>query len=126
MSDITLAEKLHQEFVCAHCGFCCLHGGQIKITKSELEIIGEFLDVSIACASLVPVRELESEPGVFMLTVTEPCFFMDKMCNTCMVHLVKPRFCRDYPWLLYLKGGCTLLDVMCCPVARAQIEVVFK
>ncbi len=126
MSDITLAEKLQKEFVCIKCGFCCLHGGQIKITKSELEIIGEFLDVSIACAALVPVRELESEPGVFMLTVTEPCFFMDKMGNTCMVHLVKPHFCRDYPWLLYLKGGCTLLDVMCCPVARDQIEAVFK
>ena len=126
MSDKTLAEKLQQEFVCTQCGFCCLHGGQIKITKTELEIIGWFLDSPLACSALIPVRELESEPDMFVLTVTDPCFFMDKMASTCMINLVKPQACRDYPWLLFLKGGCTILDVMCCPVARAQIEAVFK
>jgi Fe-S-cluster containining protein len=126
VSDKTLAEKLQDEFKCSECGFCCSRGGQIKITKQELEIIGEFLEAPITCAALVPVRELEAEPGVYVLTVTEPCFFMDKMANTCMIHLVKPQFCRDYPWKLYLKGGCTLLDVMCCPVARDQIERVFR
>ena len=126
MSDQTLAEKLQDEFKCSECGFCCYHGGQIKITKAELEIIGEFLEAPITCAALIPVRELESELGVFMLTVTEPCFFMDKMKRSCMIHLVKPQACRDYPWKLYLKGGCSLLDVMCCQSARAQIEAVLK
>lgn len=126
MSDKTLAEKLQDEFVCTSCGWCCLHGGQIKITKSELEAIGEYLEAPIACAALVPVRELESEPGVFMLTVTEPCFFQDKMGKGCIIHLVKPQACRDYPWKLFLKGGCSILDVMCCPEARKQIEAVLK
>ena len=126
MSDKTLAEKLQDEFVCTSCGWCCLHGGQIKITKSELEAIGEYLEAPITCAALVPVRELESEPGVFILTVTEPCFFQDKASLGCMVHHVKPAACRDYPWRLYLRGDCSLLDVMCCPVARDQIEKVFK
>jgi Fe-S-cluster containining protein len=126
VSDKTLAETLQDEFKCSECGFCCYHGGQIKITKEELEIIGEFLEAPITCAALIPVRELEAEPGIFVLTVTEPCFFMDKMANTCMIHLVKPQFCRDYPWKLYLNGGCSILDVMCCPEARKQIEAVLK
>lgn len=126
MSDKTLAEMLQDEFKCSECGFCCSRGGQIKITKQELEVIGEFLEAPITCAALIPVRELEAEPGVFMLTVTWPCFFQDKMGKGCIIHLVKPQACRDYPWKLFIKGGCSILDVMCCPEARKQIEAVLK
>ena len=122
----SLSERLQDAFKCKSCSFCCLHGGQIKITKQELEIIGEFLECPITAAALIPVRELESEPGVYMMTVTEPCFFMDKAKGGCMIHLVKPQACRDYPWKLYLNGGCNLPDVLCCPQARAQLEGLLK
>ena len=122
----SIAEKLQEQFVCKACSWCCLHGGQIKITKEELEIIGEFLECPITAAALIPVRELEAEPGVYMMTVTEPCFFMDKTGKGCMIHLVKPQDCRDYPWKLYLRCGCNLHDVLCCPQARAQLEGILK
>ena len=122
----SIAERLQDSFKCTSCGFCCRYGGQIKITKSELEAIGEYLEAPITCAALIPVRELEAEPGVFMLTVTVPCFFQDKAGNGCIIHHVKPADCRDYPWKLYLRGGCSLPDVLCCPQARAQLEGILK
>lgn len=126
MSDKTIADVLQANFKCSKCGECCRVGGQVRISLEEAQEIADYLCVDLGDVAFFPFHVRDDFPGTYFLEVTSPCFFWDKLEHTCMIEEVKPQACRDYPWKLFLKGGCSILDVMCCLEARKQIEAVLK
>ena len=124
MSGKLVVDILHDDFVCHRCGFCCSHGGQIRITPSEAQRIADYLDIDMGDMSLFPFTAKSDDPDWLYLEVKEPCFFWDKLEKTCMIHEVKPAMCLDYPWKLFKQEGCYLSDVLLCPSAKHELLVV--
>jgi len=117
--------RLQYEFVCRRCGFCCLHGGQIELTRSEVCAIAEYFECSPDDKSRIPVTEKPDTPGWYTIDLTAPCFFLDKATMECIIQEVKPYWCREYPFRLHELGLCGWFDVIMCPEAREMLDNYF-
>ena len=117
---------LQKSFECSKCGFCCLHGGQILVTTQELNTIAEYYGVDPSDKVHMPFIIDKERPGYMKLAVIAPCFFLDKERLTCMIHEIKPQFCRDYPFKLLEKGQCGWFDALMCPQARKDLDKHFS
>ena len=126
MEPLISAAEMQADFKCTECGFCCLHGGQIEITAEEVKRIAEYLGVDREDGARLPVAERKDKPGTYRLNLVAPCFFLDKATMKCIINEVKPRSCRDYPWLLLERGGAGWFDVLMCPTASAQLDDMFN
>jgi len=94
----------------------------MKITTAALEVIAKFLDVKKDDVSRIPVLKSDKSPDTYYLSLTAPCFFLDKSTKQCIIYEVRPKACKDYPWVLHKNGGASLFDALMCPVAHDQIE----
>ena len=113
----TLADKpSHPVFSCRQCGECCAGRGGILVTPQEVEALAAFLEVSPREFSS---RYLETSPlGPQIAVADARCVFLE--AGRCRVHPVKPRICREWPFLPALlkdpeefaqaKGACPGLD----------------
>ena len=126
MSDKMIIDVLHEEFLCEQCGRCCSHGGQIRITPAEAQLIADYLEIDMGDMSLFPFTAKSDDPDWLYLEVKEPCFFWDKLEKTCMIHEVKPAMCRDYPFKLFKYRGCCFADVLACPSASHDLVLVLS
>ena len=126
MTDVSIIDRFHSQFKCHRCGSCCSHGGQIRITPAEAQLIADYLGIDMGDMSLFPFTAQSDDPDYLYLEVTDPCFFWDKMTCEGMINEVKPAMCLDYPWKLYQDSGCTFLDVILCPVAFAQLNALLN
>jgi len=106
-------------FECQQCGECCAGRGGIYATPEEVAQMAAFLE--IAPGELVS-RYLEDSPLGPRLGVSNGvCVFVED--NRCRVHPVKPRICREWPFLepllkyaeelAYAKGACPGIDPDC-------------
>jgi Fe-S-cluster containining protein len=88
-------DKQQPVFTCRQCGECC-HGEKgILVTPEEAERLAAFLGL--------PPEELQrrylinSPLGPQMATRNGACIFLEN--TRCQVHPVKPRICREWPFL---------------------------
>jgi Fe-S-cluster containining protein len=82
-------------FACQQCGDCC-HGDKgILVTPEEMAGLAAFLGLP---QEELPRRYLINSPlGPQVATHNGACIFL--VDNRCRVHPVKPRICREWPFL---------------------------
>jgi len=88
--------KMEEFFECTQCGECCNGYGGNFTDNLKIRDIAQFIGLSVddfkdSFLSL-------SSDGRYMLAVKEDgnCVFFDKNCS---IHPVKPRMCREWPFL---------------------------
>jgi Fe-S-cluster containining protein len=82
-------------FSCQQCGECC-HGDKgILVTPEEAEKLAAFLNLTPE--ELQRRFLIESPMGPQVATQNGACIFLKD--NRCQVHPVKPRICREWPFL---------------------------
>jgi hypothetical protein len=109
-------------FACRQCGECCQGAGGILVTPAETRALAEYLGLSpreFARRYLV-----DSPLGPQVAEKDGACVFLQEA--RCRVHPVKPRICREWPFLPALlahpdefeaaKGACPGL----APASRHQ------
>jgi len=83
-------------FECKKCGACCHGKGGIFVDAEELKDIAAFLGTSVesvartSCEMRIGKLSIKSGPE-------GPCVFFDKE-RLCLIHPVKPRPCRLWPF----------------------------
>ena len=125
MSNECSLTEMQEAFSCKKCAFCCLHGGNVHVTIHELYDIAKFLDCDPHDKTRMPFEQDEQNTGMFKLTLTAPCFFLDKDSMLCMLQDVKPAFCKDYPFALLARQSCGWFDLLMCPAAREDLNKHF-
>jgi hypothetical protein len=106
-------------FECRQCGECCAGKGGIYVTPEEVARLADYLDMA---PQELAGRYLEDSPMGPRLGVSDGvCVFVEN--NRCGVHPVKPRICREWPFLApllkyadeleYAKGACPGIDPDC-------------
>jgi Fe-S-cluster containining protein len=95
-SDVD-AEKnpVEKVFTCNQCGDCCIGYGGTYVTGQDLERISAFIGINpqtfvkkFCCLSGDRQVLTQKEDG--------HCVFWDKICT---IHSVKPRMCREWPYI---------------------------
>jgi Fe-S-cluster containining protein len=83
-------------FQCRQCGECCHGQGGILPSPQEQELIAQYLKIPLA---VLRRDYLEATPsGLAVKTRPEGgCIFL--VGQRCRIHPVKPRICRDWPFL---------------------------
>jgi Fe-S-cluster containining protein len=82
-------------FKCQQCGDCCRGKGGIFVQAEEVEQLSTFLGMPREdfCRRYVEVSPM----GAHLATKNGTCVFLKGNC--CQVHPVKPRICRQWPFL---------------------------
>lgn len=107
-------------FNCTQCGDCCKGFGGTYLTDKDIEAIAGHLNIPIAffkeqyCASSGKRFVLAQRPDGF-------CIFWD---GNCSIHAIKPRMCRQWPFidsLLKDIGNWRIMSGV-CPGIRADVD----
>jgi len=89
-------EIITSVFRCQQCGECCQGRGGILPTPGEIDLIAQYLKMPVAqlesnFLELTPLGlAVKNKPGA-------GCIFNEQ--GRCAIHPVKPRICRDWPFL---------------------------
>jgi hypothetical protein len=90
------AETSQPVFNCQQCGDCCQGRGGIFPTPGEIDLMAQYLRMPVAKLTrdfLEPAPSgwaVKNKPG-------GGCIFNEE--GRCRIHPVKPRICRDWPFL---------------------------
>ena len=89
-------ETIQPVFHCQQCGECCQGRGGIFPTLVEIDLIAQYLKIPV-----IQLRNdfLEATPSGLAVK-NQPgkgCIFNEQ--GRCAIHPVKPRICRDWPFL---------------------------
>lgn len=96
------------------------------LSVEDIHAIADYLKCDMNDFSKIPIEKAPDHPGQYRLVLDRPCFFQDKLTKLCTVQDAKPKACRDYPFVLYQKGGCNLHDVVLCPEAHKTMDELFE
>jgi len=113
-------------FNCTKCGECCKGYGGTYVTSEEIETIAAFIGVerqqfiSQYCA-------LSGGQPLLAQGANGYCLFWD---TTCTIHPVKPRMCREWPFIAGVLNDIINWRIMAasCPGMRTDLpdELVFR
>ena len=100
-------------FACQCCGDCCKGYGGTYITKNEINTICHYLGLE----PNIFVRrdcQMSGDRPVIAQGLNGYCIFWDKVCT---IHPVKPRMCRNWPFIENVLVDATNWQVMAasCP-----------
>ncbi len=116
------SQQLQRVFRCIRCSACCRVGGDMFLTRDDVEVIAGYLGVTYPNLERIPVAEVPGSNGLYKLTITRPCFFMDKETGECTIYEARPQACFEYPFNLHAKGDCSIEAVVLCPQARLALH----
>lgn len=88
----------HEEviFECRQCGDCCIGSGGNYVTEEDIRAIAEFLGIS--AGEMKERYCVEFCLGTVLAVSKENvCLFQKE--NICAIHPVKPRMCREWPFI---------------------------
>jgi Fe-S-cluster containining protein len=96
-------------FECLQCGACCAGpgAGYIWVTRPELELIAEYLKVSIGDVHRNYIRRVGLRTTIIEQQTTKDCIFLRKIDGRkrCIIYPVRPSQCRSWPfWAGNLAG----------------------
>lgn len=108
-------------FECRQCGECCRGFGGTYVTEADIQKIAQFLDMKPAdfrrehCAPSGSRYVLAQGPDEFCR------FVRNKMCG---IHPVKPRMCRNWPYLdaVLTDPGNWFAMARACPGMRTDVS----
>ena len=107
-------------FECTQCGECCKGFGGTYVTEADLEAISRFIGVSPTvvaetyCSPSGNKRVLAQRPDGY-------CIFWD---HNCTIHPVKPKMCRQWPFIDSLRVDIANWRIMAsvCPGMRNDMD----
>jgi uncharacterized protein len=83
-------------FRCTECGDCCSGApGKVRVSAEEIQRISEFRKVSEVRLRASEICEIDGET-LLRERPNGDCVFFEN--NRCLIHPVKPRQCRTYPF----------------------------
>ena len=82
-------------FICQQCGQCCQGEKGILVTATELKAMATHLGLSPA--DFATRYLVETSLGPQLATRQGTCVMQEETC--CRVHPVKPRICREWPFV---------------------------
>jgi len=89
-------------FECLQCGRCCSGPGQgyIWVTRPEIEIIADFLKISVTQLRQKYLRRVGLRTTIIENRVTRDCVFLQDKSGqrTCKIYPVRPNQCRSWPF----------------------------
>lgn len=82
-------------FVCTQCGDCCKGYGGTYVAEADIEAIAQFVGIS---ADQLRTSHCVQSGGRLVLSQRPDgyCIFWD---GNCTIHDVKPRMCRNWPFI---------------------------
>lgn len=116
-SDVVTADDL---FSCTQCGDCCRGYGGTYVANADIEAIGRHLRIPTETVLLHYCVQSGSQ-----LTLSQGdngyCVFWDRVCT---IHAVKPRMCRQWPFIRSILTDVTNWRIMadCCPGMRTDVD----
>lgn len=100
MKSYWYANGLH--FECMQCGRCCSGPGEgyIWVTKPEIEIIADFLTISIGKLREKYLKRVGLRTTVIEHQTTKDCMFLHNIAGQrkCVIYPVRPSQCRSWPF----------------------------
>lgn len=107
-------------FECTRCGDCCKGYGGTYLTEAEIFAISAFLGVDAEefrrrfCVLSGQRPVLTQQPNGY-------CIFYDRGCS---IHTVKPRMCRQWPFIRSLTVDIANWRIMAsvCPGMNTQLD----
>ncbi len=91
-----MTEPARQVFSCRQCGECCRGEGGILLTEVEVQRLARFCGLPLDEFRRRYVCQSPSGPAL-RVGSEGLCIFNDG--GRCRIHPVKPRICRDWPFL---------------------------
>jgi Fe-S-cluster containining protein len=89
-------------FECMQCGRCCSGPGEgyIWVTKPEIELIADFLKISIGELRKKYMRRVSFRTTIIEHRVTRDCIFLQNIDGQkrCVIYPVRPNQCRTWPF----------------------------
>ena len=85
-------------FKCKRCGRCCQGESTVSLSQSEIKRIAKYLGLSEE-EFLKRFTVLKKPNRIEMKTKNGHCIFFDEKTNGCLIHPVKPDFCRIWPFV---------------------------
>ena len=89
-------------FECVECGDCCSGPGEgyIWVTRPEIELIADFLKVSIGQLRQQYLKRVGLRTTIIEQSVTKDCIFLRKLDERkkCVIYPVRPGQCRTWPF----------------------------
>jgi Fe-S-cluster containining protein len=82
-------------FKCRRCGECCKGYGGTYITESEIDNICRFLGLE-RNTFIERYCQMSGDRPVIAQGSNGYCIFWDQLC---LIHAVKPRMCRNWPFI---------------------------
>jgi Fe-S-cluster containining protein len=89
-------------FECMQCGGCCSgpNEGYIWVTKAEIDLIADFLKVSVEQLSKRYLRRVGLRRTIIEEPCRRDCIFLQKLGDKkgCLIYPVRPNQCRNWPF----------------------------
>lgn len=89
-------------FECRQCGRCCSGPGEgyIWVTKPEIELIAQFLDITFAELRRRFLRRAGLRTTIIEDRVSRDCIFLHSTSgqSKCAIYPVRPSQCRSWPF----------------------------
>ena len=89
-------------FECAECGECCSgpSEGYIWVTKPEIQIIADYLKISVGQLRQECLRRVGLRTTVIEQVGTKDCIFLQESNGqkSCSIYPVRPSQCRAWPF----------------------------
>ena len=114
-------DQCRQVFDCTLCGDCCRGFGGTYLSEFDIASISEHVSVDPAKF----VNDFCTTSGSRLLLRQRPdgyCIFWDKLCT---IHAVKPRMCRQWPFLksVLVDGINWRSMASMCPGIRTEVSM---
>ena len=107
-------------FKCKMCGDCCKGYGGTFITKDDINAIAEYIKADHE-SFVSEYCEMSGGKPVLARGRNGYCIFWDKICK---IHSVKPRMCRQWPFIKSVLADTENWYVMAgmCPGIRTDVS----
>jgi uncharacterized protein len=100
-------------FQCKKCGDCCKGYGGTFLTQNDVIAIAEYIHTN-PDTFIKEYCQISGKKPVIKQNHQGYCFFWDKICT---IHPVKPRMCREWPFIKPVLADITNWEIMAgsCP-----------
>jgi len=108
-------------FKCTMCGDCCKGYGGTFVTKEDIDAIAEYIKADRE-SFISKYCEMSGGKPLLARGSDGYCVFWNKMCT---IHSVKPRMCREWPFIKSVLVDTDNWYVMAgmCPGIRTDLPV---
>jgi Fe-S-cluster containining protein len=90
--------KVPEDFQCARCGACCEWEGYVRLTDDEVDVISEFLGMSVETFTSEYTRLTDDRRSLSLIENDDgSCVFYEKSPPKCLINDVKPVQCVNFP-----------------------------